>query len=149
MLHEGAVLNQGVQTIESANVQDDNYIPSSAVGSLGDYILVSGVGEPKQVIETVTAFFGKAPAQSFCYPDHHSFSTNDIANIESHNLPVVCTEKDAVKLEQFILSVPYYALDVSIRFGESCLTTVSFEEWMQNTYVELLQKQEADKKKCQ
>lgn len=128
-------------SVSTQVAKDGSYIPASQLHDFGDYILVSGVGEPKQVIETVTALLGKAPAQSFCYPDHHSFSTNDIANIESHNLPVVCTEKDAVKLEQFILSVPYYALDVSVEFGERCLTALSFDQWIQNTYDALRQKQ--------
>lgn len=139
---KGLVKDEKGKSSKSAkSVEDGSYIPVSAVHNLGDYILVSGVGEPKQVIETVTALLGKGPTQSFCYPDHHGFSTNDIAHIESYNLPVVCTEKDAVKLEQFILSVPYYALDVSVRFGERCLTEMNFEEWVQSTYSDLRQKQ--------
>lgn len=105
--------------------------------TFGEYVLVTGVGEPGQVVETAVGCIGRVPAKVYHFGDHHAYSARDMQQIQSHGLPVICTEKDAVKLEQFSFSVPFYSLDVSVVFGERLLSALPFEEWLDAQYREL------------
>lgn len=66
------------------------------------YILLSGVGNPCGVEETARTLLGREPVQHFDFDDHHRYSTVEIQallKIAGVPLPLVCTAKDAVKLE--------------------------------------------------
>ena len=68
----------------------------------GDYILVTGVGNPKQVRQSFSERFGKAKDELF-FSDHHKFSEFDISLIEDlqrkHSAKLIlCTEKDYYKI---------------------------------------------------
>lgn len=69
------------------------------------YILVSGVANPGPVEASATALLG-APVEYMVFPDHHSFMAEEAAALAAHGLPVVCTEKDAVKLTGFSALLP-------------------------------------------
>lgn len=66
------------------------------------YILLSGVGNPCGVEKTARALLGREPVQHFDFDDHHRYSAVEIQallKIAGVPLPLVCTAKDAVKLE--------------------------------------------------
>lgn len=58
---------------------------------------VAGIGNPQRFVDTLQAL-GFEP-QLHAFPDHHAFTLDDLAF--NDNLPVVMTEKDAVKCREF------------------------------------------------
>jgi len=69
-----------------------------------DVALLSSIASPEKVIGTLSAL-GLNVNQTFFFRDHHLFDKGEINHIlSSTDLPIVCTEKDAVKLIE--LSLP-------------------------------------------
>ena len=101
---------------ESAPSSVSGLLPASAVS--GPYAFVCGIGDPSQALHTVTDFFGRAPERVLTFPDHHDFC-REKADLEALGLPLVCTGKDAVKLEPLHLSAPAFSLEVSALFFAS------------------------------
>lgn len=83
----------------------------------GPYLLVSGVGNPDQVRASAEDFMGRPPAEHVIFPDHHDYVRDPDAagRLRAPGLPVVCTAKDAVKLEALALPA-LYALEVEADF---------------------------------
>lgn len=88
------------------------------------YLLLTGVGNPDQVRRTVKDFMGAEPAQHLIFPDHYDFAGQQNTVLEiwqqavqtcglSASVPVICTAKDAVKLNYI---THLYALDVGAEF---------------------------------
>lgn len=89
-------------------------LPASAVP--GPYLLTSAVGNPVQVRRSVEAFMGRAPEEHLIFPDHHDYSRpEDARRLLAPGLPILCTAKDAVKLDSLNLPA-FYALDVKADF---------------------------------
>lgn len=104
---------QGLRLCSPA--RGEHALPATAVD--GPYLLTSGVGNPAQVRRTAEDFLGRPPERHVEFPDHHNFAAypEDVAALAASGLPVVCTAKDAVKLET--LGLPrLYALDVEAAF---------------------------------
>lgn len=100
------------------------------------YILVSGVGGPGQVCETATNFFGYTPIKHRVFPDHHPYSLEDARSLAQEDAPLVCTPKDAVKLERYAgLDLWTFALETV--FGPSLRSEVAFPEWWEATWARL------------
>ena len=57
-----------------------------------------GIGNPRAFHQTVETL-GARVQQHRYFRDHHPFSADDARRLAEHGLPVVVTEKDAVKLE--------------------------------------------------
>ena len=102
------------------------------------YILVSGVGDPTLVEESATRVMGRPPLQHFDFEDHHPYSAADvqaIVKLSAAPLPVVCTAKDAVKLQEFREdwgNTPVWVMETELRFGPSLFSDHSFPQWWQN-----------------
>ncbi|MDD6088498.1 MAG: tetraacyldisaccharide 4'-kinase [Desulfovibrionaceae bacterium] len=96
------------------------------------YALLTAIGRPQQFIKSATAFLHAMPSKTLIYPDHHSFSQQDADRISSISLPVVCTEKDAVKLRKFSLS-NLYILETEISFGSNMYAKQPFPTWFLQT----------------
>lgn len=99
----------------------------------GDYLLVSGVGNPAQVERTAAVFLGRPPARHLVFPDHHFFTKRDVTRIqmEAGSLRcsrVICTPKDAVKLGP-LADESFSALDLRLAFGPSLFTPARFDDW--------------------
>jgi len=101
----------------------------------GPYLLISGVGNPRQVRRTVQSFMGYAPARCLEYPDHYDFAAHRREVLETlrrdgQSLNVVCTAKDAVKLG-FVPRL--HALDVIPEFfaalGPDQAPVPAFPQW--------------------
>lgn len=67
-----------------------------------EYALLCAVGNPEQVQNSVEKFVGYAPTKIFFFTDHHDFK-NECSTLYHvlEEMPIICTEKDAVKLECF------------------------------------------------
>ncbi len=81
----------------------------------GPYVFVCGVGAPEQAKNTVAAFLGRDPEKVFAFPDHYDFR-DSFDQLTAPRLPIVCTGKDAVKLEKLRLPAPCFRVDVTARF---------------------------------
>ena len=67
--------------------------------NLADSVSVTAmcaIGQPEQFFNFLNPRFNVT--QKIVFDDHHSYSLSDISNI---NMPIVTTEKDAVKLKKF------------------------------------------------
>ncbi len=94
------------------------------------YVLITGVGNPAQVRDTVTRFLGHPPAQELLFPDHHPYGFRDVERLAQMDMPAVCTCKDAVKLRE--LSPPnLWALRVEVRFGPALWSSSLFPQWLE------------------
>ena len=97
------------------------------------YAFATGIGNPWQAQATAEHFMAQAPQKTFFFPDHHDFrKEKDL--LESSGLPLICTAKDAVKLEKLDLSVPCFALDAAAEFFASAAAAGAhvppFDEWL-------------------
>ncbi len=97
------------------------------------YILVSGVGNPRQVQATASAFMKGLPALHSVFPDHHAYSQEDAERIAAFGLPVLCTSKDAVKLKRF--GIPnLWELSVATVFCSALWSDMMFPQWWDAWY---------------
>ena len=96
----------------------------------GAYILVSGVGNPKQVRTTASRLMRCAPHQHLVFSDHHAYTVQDAADIKAFGLPVLCTSKDADKLSTFDLNL--WEMPVTTTFGPSLWCDRPFPLWWKN-----------------
>jgi tetraacyldisaccharide 4'-kinase len=77
-------------------------------------LLLAGIAKPKP-------FFAYLQQESdivLTYPDHHHFSENDIQNIkkQAENKPIITTEKDYVRLKNYIPSTQLFYLPIKTSF---------------------------------
>lgn len=104
--------------------------PNSLAGK--DYVLVTAVGNPQDVYASLTKAVGTPPSQHRVYPDHHAFSPQEqqeLATLARQGLPLVCTAKDAVKLEN--LSAGVWVTQTRLRFGPALWSACGFPAWWQ------------------
>lgn len=104
------------------------------------YALCTGVGSPEQVESSARSFLGTAPERSFIYPDHHKFSPANLKQMSKAGLPVVMTDKDAVKIQAAGLaatSLECYVLESRVRFGPSLFSERDFPAWLDERWREL------------
>ncbi|MBQ8664187.1 MAG: tetraacyldisaccharide 4'-kinase [Mailhella sp.] len=117
-------------------------LPASTIA--GPYAFVSGIGDPAQAVRTVTDFMGRAPEKTLAFPDHHDIR-QEKEKLEALGLPIICTEKDSVKLAPLNLALPCYALAVKADFFASLAVPSSpeapdapdFEQWWSQTFAAL------------
>lgn len=113
------------------------YFFSGLVANLGGrpYVLLCAVGSPHRVKEGVEQLLGYPPQHLYVLPDHYPFGLPDVSTLNSLGLDVVCTEKDAIKLEPLMSDLddcPLWALQGKLHFfpmhgsGEG----ESFIEWL-------------------
>lgn len=99
------------------------------------YVLLCAVGSPHRVREGAEQLLGYAPQHVYALPDHYPFGLHDVTTLNNLGLDVVCTEKDAVKLEALMSDpgdCPLWALQGRLYFlplhGGG--TGESFSEWL-------------------
>lgn len=123
------------KSLESVRIQGKTqwFVPDSGkeFPKGQDYVLVSGVGDPEQVAETVTAFLGYPPERHQVYADHYHYTAQDAIFLENLGLPLICTHKDAVKLRELHLS-RLWSLRVEVVFGPCLWSDEAFPEWIES-----------------
>lgn len=100
------------------------------------YVLVSGVGGPGQVGETATRYFGYAPVRHRVFPDHHPYGPDDVRLLAQEGAQLVCTPKDAVKLERFA-GLDLWTFDLQTVFGPAIGTAAPFPQWWDERWARL------------
>jgi len=63
-----------------------------------EVLVACGIGNPRAFVGTVASLGARVAATRF-FRDHHAYTAADAAALAASRLPVVVTEKDAVKLE--------------------------------------------------
>jgi tetraacyldisaccharide 4'-kinase len=107
------------------------------------YLLASGVGNPAGVESTAIRFMGLKPERHFIFADHHFFTETDareIAAAASLSLPLLCTAKDAVKLEAFagvFAGRAVLVMDSAPVFEPPLFSDLPFMDWWERTYARL------------
>ncbi len=76
---------------------------------------VAGIGRPSRFYDTLRASGLEVIEHSF--PDHHNYTEEDVSFQDA--LPVIMTEKDAVKCRQLSLPSNYYYLTVKVELATS------------------------------
>lgn len=103
---------------------------NSAVQDFSDYALLAGIGNPKQFEESAENFLNRPCSRKFFLADHASMQDMEQILL-SLNVPLICTEKDAVKLEQ-IRSLKtkqiYYTETSAVFYGNGTAET-TFKLW--------------------
>ncbi len=114
----------------------------SLPGGLGHYALVTGVGEPGQVVTAAQRLTGAAPHTHRIFADHHAFTEADVHALAAMHLPIVCTPKDAVKLAplvqalaqaqpHIVVDMPVWVMQPQVTFGPHWLGQCPFATWWQ------------------
>lgn len=103
------------------------------------YVLVSGVGGPGQVGETATRFFGYAPVRHRVFPDHHPYGPDDVRSLAQEGVQLVCTPKDAVKLERFA-GLDLWTFELQTVFGPALGGDAPFADWWEGVWTRLARK---------
>jgi tetraacyldisaccharide 4'-kinase len=107
------------------------------------YLLASGVGNPSGVENTAAAFMGRRPARHFIFADHHRFTAKGLRDMLADapsGLPLLCTAKDAVKLEAFpslFAGREVFVLETALVFEPPLFTDTSFCSWWEETFARL------------
>ncbi|MDD2942378.1 MAG: tetraacyldisaccharide 4'-kinase [bacterium] len=60
-------------------------------------VAFSGIAKPESFFAMLKAL-GLKHVDTVAFPDHHLFTVEELAELESRQLPLICTEKDAVKV---------------------------------------------------
>jgi tetraacyldisaccharide 4'-kinase len=97
-------------------------------------VLATGIARPERVVETARAL-GLVVVEHLAFADHHRFPPESLARIERAHArcggaPVVCTSKDAGKLEGR-LAAPLHVLRVS------AVVEPAFWEWLNERLAEI------------
>jgi len=102
--------------------------------SAEEALLVSGVGSPDSVEASFRACLGGEPAEHLRFSDHRSYTARDWELISRRASAlgsswILCTSKDAVKLEPFADS-RLACLEVGLEFGPSWPDSSHFPSWL-------------------
>lgn len=106
-----------------------------------DYALLAGIGNPLQFQESVQKYLGHACTKKFFLADHVNMDKY-ISELLQLDMPLVCTEKDAVKLKtctQLAQKEIYYT-QTSLQFYAFCFTNENFETWFHHAVLSLINK---------
>ena len=118
--------------------------PEDSISTLNDLfryriILFTGIGNPKPMITYLKEY--ASDVKHIAYPDHHTFTIEDISAIrtkfdefEGGNKIIVTTEKDAMRLkgtdlEDTVNTLPLYVLPIEVDFKDK---TQEFNETLIN-----------------
>jgi tetraacyldisaccharide 4'-kinase len=91
-----------------------------------DVLVACGIGNPRAFAATVESLGARVAARRF-FRDHHAFTADDAADLAGHGLPVVVTEKDAVKLEAIWpgpAPLHIVRIDVAVQDGQAEIDAV-------------------------
>ncbi|SHN50831.1 tetraacyldisaccharide 4'-kinase [Desulfovibrio litoralis] len=95
------------------------------------YLFVSGISNPEQAQHSVSTFLGNNPTQTKYYPDHHNFSQLELQEWLKPKLPIICTEKDAVKIHSMTNHFEnIYYLKVEAEISDCIFTGTNFNTWV-------------------
>jgi tetraacyldisaccharide-1-P 4'-kinase len=94
-----------------------------------DVLVACGIGNPRAFVGTVESM-GAAVVENRFFRDHHAFSAEEARALAGQPLPVVVTEKDAVKLEPLWPSdgAPLHVVTIEFEFVEGAAEVLALLE---------------------
>ena len=98
---------------EAVNLADGTRKP---VSELGECVAMAGIGHPPRFFSTL-ASLGITPAECISFPDHQSYSRDQLSALVKPGQSLLMTEKDAVKCFAFC-ETDWWYLPVSARFSD-------------------------------
>lgn len=103
-----------------------------------DYALLAGIGNPLQFQASVQEYIGHACTKKFFLADHANMDKH-LAEIQQLAMPLLCTEKDAVKLQNYpqLAQKEIYYTQTTVQFYTSCFSTEDFETWFRHIVLPL------------
>lgn len=95
------------------------------------YTLLAGIGNPEQFRQSTEKFLGMPCSGRIYLPDHADMQ-KALPQILKADMPVVCTEKDAVKLKNIpeLSGRELYYTQTSVRFHSSSFSSQEFNSWL-------------------
>lgn len=95
------------------------------------YTLLAGIGNPEQFRRSTENFLGMPCSGRIYLPDHADMQ-KALPRILSADMPVVCTEKDAVKLKNIpeLSGRELYYTQTSVRFHSCAFSSQEFNSWL-------------------
>lgn len=104
-----------------------------------DYAILAGIGNPLQFQTGVQEYIGHACAKKIFLADHANMDRR-LAEILQLDMPLLCTEKDAVKLQNYpqLAQKEIYYTQTAVQFYTSCFTTDDFETWFRHSVLPLV-----------
>ncbi len=78
-----------------------------------EFVAVSSIGNNENFKLTLKKL-GIKHVEFYAFEDHHNYSEKDIKKIKRHNLPVITTEKDFVKLSEMIEDLFYVKISIYV-----------------------------------
>ena len=103
----------GFARVGSEDVREAETVPS------GPPYVFCGLGAPSRFLEHLEAY-GVTPAGVMCYPDHHAYTRDDLADLvqscrRSRSDWLLTTHKDAVKIDpSWTSDIPVYVLRLTL-----------------------------------
>ena len=103
----------------AAPVATGVFVPSCGESLEGREVLVAcGIGNPGSFLKTVESLGARVVDHRF-FRDHHAYDARDAERLAARGLPVVVTEKDAVKLEPLWAgAVPLHVVEIRFEARE-------------------------------
>ncbi|WP_419786924.1 tetraacyldisaccharide 4'-kinase [Pseudodesulfovibrio sp.] len=105
----------------------------------GRYILVSGTGDPRAIMQSARHLTGSTPAKHLIYPDHHAYAKSDVLDMQATAKRlecefILCTPKDAVKLGP-MCTPEFWQFELRMAFGPSTIgAKTPFNIWWKGRY---------------
>lgn len=111
-----------------------------------EYALLAGIGNPLQFQESVQEYAGHDCTKKFFLADHASMDKY-ISELLQLDIPLICTEKDAVKLKNYpqLAQKEIYYTQTTPRFYTSCFTCEDFETWFARSVLSFIEKTQHNK----
>ncbi|MHC4133406.1 MAG: tetraacyldisaccharide 4'-kinase [Planctomycetota bacterium] len=105
-----------VRAHAAAPIATAAFPPSCDADLAGAEVCVAcAIGNPAAFVQTVESLGARVAARRF-FRDHHAYSARDAAELARPGLPVVVTEKDAVKLEALWQgAVPLHVVRIALK----------------------------------
>ena len=126
----GLVAKEYVSTnrpVEFRRLSDDQIIPVTAFHEQYPWVrALCGIGNPERFLRSLTEL--GITVEPHIYPDHHGFTGDELSFADGS--PIVCTEKDAVKLA---------ALDIDLSHTWALAVVTDFGDGFQQDLVQLLE----------
>ncbi len=98
-----------------------------------DYAILAGIGNPYQFQKSIETYTQKPCKKTFFLSDHAKMDTI-IEEIKNTTIPIICTEKDAVKLKTYseLAHKEIYYTKTHCIFHSHILYTADFDTWLTN-----------------
>ncbi|MFA7166113.1 MAG: tetraacyldisaccharide 4'-kinase [Desulfoplanes sp.] len=99
------------------------------------YFLFTGIANPERVIRTATALLKSPPEDHLFFPDHHSFTLDDLSLIRERTTScgakhILCTTKDGIKISP-CSEDPIWEIQTTIRFMARLNTSLWLAEYLE------------------